>query len=657
MNFSFFELANSKKQQAALGGLPEELRRRSASQLGQGLADGVSNHQIRGQIPGHRRLVEEHQLVPLIVSNQPRGGIDVQGGAADHQHIRLRQGADGCLQRPLIQPLLIEHHIRLDDAAAAAPGHALRAEDMLQTVKFPAPLAVVPVDAAVELQHVPAAGGLIAQGGGQENMLSTPADITICGGCRGGSKTFTLLMETLKDIKNKNFRSVLLRHEIDDLSDMVETSSTLYDDFGEYNKSKNDMRWNFYKGGFLKFSYHADTLDDFKKRFQGKQFAYIGVDEITHMEYLKFKYLITCNRNAFHIRNRFIGTCNPDPDSWVAKFIDWWIGEDGLPIPERDGRVRYCFMDGDNVSGIYWGDTREEVYEQCKDIIHAYWKPEYEQYGTPQELFIKSVTFIEAKLSDNVKLMSSDPTYLANLVNQSDEQRARDLDGNWKYKAAGDDIIKLTHMEALYRNSMQIGDGIRRVSCDAAFEGGDSLVMWLWEGWHIRDIFVCKLDSKKTVDTVKAMLEEWHVREECFTYDLNGLGQIFKGFFPNAIPFNNKEAVEEKFKYIYANLKSQAAYLFAQKIINREISIEPTLLERKFSGKGFEKVPLRQILDKERKAIRKDEDSEEKGWTIIKKIIMKKLVGHSPDFIEALLMRMIFEIKHKRKHIKGLGLI
>lgn len=126
--------------------------------------------------------------------------------------------------------------------------------------------------------------------------------------------------------------------------------------------------------------------------------------------------------------------------------------------------------------------------------------------------------------------MSSDPTYLANLVNQSDEQRARDLDGNWKYKAAGDDIIKLTHMEALYRNSMQIGDGIRRVSCDAAFEGGDSLVMWLWEGWHIRDIFVCKLDSKKTVDTVKAMLEEWHVREECFTYDLNGLGQIFKGF-------------------------------------------------------------------------------------------------------------------------------
>jgi hypothetical protein len=34
---------------------------------------------------------------------------------------------------------------------------------------------------------------------------------------------------------------------------------------------------------------------------------------------------------------------------------------------------------------------------------------------------------------------------------------------------------------------------------------------------------------------------------------------------------------------------------------------------------------------------------------------MKKLVGHSPDFIEAMLMRFIFEIKHKQKHITGLG--
>lgn len=491
----------------------------------------------------------------------------------------------------------------------------------------------------------------IAQSGGQENILASDADIIIGGGCRGGSKSFTLLMETLYDIQNPDFRAVILRAGIDDLSDLIDTSWQLYEDFGEYNRAKSDMTWYFKNGGWLKFSYHAGNEEDFKIRFQGKQFAYIGVDEITHMAYLKFKYLITTNRNAFGIRNRFIGTCNPDPDSWVAKFIDWWIGEDGLPIKERDGKIRYCFMDGDSVDTIYWGDSREEVYEQCKQIIDTYWKPEYERYGTPQELFIKSVAFVEAKLADNVALMASDPTYLANLVNQSDEQRARDLDGNWKFKTSGTDMIKLQHMEDFYNNTRQEGDGVRRASCDVAFEGGDNLVMWLRIGNHFEDVAVFRGDSAAAISFVQGKLAEWGVREENFTYDLNGLGQSFRGFFKRARPFNNMGAVEPEFKYIYSNLKSQAAYSFARKIMNKEISINPNLLNRRYSGNGYEKNLLSQILLRERKSIRQDSNADDKGFSLPKKLVMKKLVGHSPDFIESAYMSEIFMFgrqKHKR---------
>ncbi|WP_255347653.1 terminase large subunit domain-containing protein [Bacteroides sp. 14(A)] len=140
---------------------------------------------------------------------------------------------------------------------------------------------------------------IIAQLGGQEKLLSTNADITIYGGMRGGGKSYALLMEALKDVKNKFFRSVVMRHEINDLSDIIETSYQIYVQYGKYNKSKNDMTWNFDKGGFLEFSYHADSVEDFKTRFQGHQYSYVGVDEITHMDYPKFKYMITCNRNAF----------------------------------------------------------------------------------------------------------------------------------------------------------------------------------------------------------------------------------------------------------------------------------------------------------------------------------------------------------------------
>lgn len=498
---------------------------------------------------------------------------------------------------------------------------------------------------------------IIAQRGCQEAFLATNADITIFGGNRGPGKTFSLLMETLKDIKNPRLSAVILRAEKGDFKGIIEKSSILYSQFGTYNKSVNDMTWNFDKGGKLSLTYFSDTFEDFKIRFQGQEYPYIGIDEITHMPYEKFKYLLTDNRNSYGIRNRVYGTCNPDPDSWVRKFIDWWIGEDGLPIDERDGVVRYCFMDGDTPDNIYWGDTAEEVYEQCKAIIDPLWKKEFEALGFNRvTMFVKSVTFIRGKLEENVALLSSDPAYLANLAQQDEEQRSRDLEGNWNFKATGDDMIKMGDMEKFYTNPQQIGDGKRYVTCDVAFDGGDSLVMWLWRGWHIEDIFVCRLDSKGSVEAVQSKLHEWGVLEENFCYDLNGVGQTFKGYFKRAVPFNNRESVDDKLKNVYDTIKSQSAYLFAKKILNSEVSINPRLLDLKFSGKGFEKVPLRQILMKERKCIRADESASDKGFCIIKKAEMKKIVGHSPDYFESLFMRMIFDIK-KTKHCKPKGML
>ena len=269
---------------------------------------------------------------------------------------------------------------------------------------------------------------IMTQPGGQEHLATTNAQVAIYGGSRGGGKSFSLLLDALNDIMRRNFRSIVMRKEIGDLSDLIETSRGIYSQFGTYNRSKGDMTWNFNAGGWLQFGYYADSYEDFHDRYQGKQYAFIGIDEITQMEFRKFKYILTCNRNASFLRNRLIGTCNPDPDSWVARFIDWWIDDEGDPIPERDGLVRYCFMDGESVSSIIWGNTREEVYQQCKGTIDSLSRG-FEEFGDPKELFIKSVTFIAGRLADNKQLMRSDPSYLANLANQSEEQRARDLGG------------------------------------------------------------------------------------------------------------------------------------------------------------------------------------------------------------------------------------
>lgn len=493
------------------------------------------------------------------------------------------------------------------------------------------------------------------QPGGQDDMLSSVADISIVGGSRGGGKSYILLMQALYDITNPNFRSIIFRKELDDLSDIIDTSYELYDAYGLFNKSKNDLTWNFRAGGWLTFTYHNMEFSSFHDRYQGKQYPYIGIDEVTQMSYQKFKVLTMSNRNAYGIRNRIVGSCNPDPDSWVARFIEWWIDQEtGLPIPERSGRVRYCTMMGDDVTEVVWGDTREEVFEKCRDAIMSSWREEYEEFGTPQDLFIKSVAFVPAKLTDNKALLGSDPSYLANLFNQDEETRARFLEGNWKYKAAGSDIIKMEHMERFYDNAEQLGDGIRRVTCDAAFDGGDMCVFYLWIGNHMADIATCQKDAKHTVEFAKALLERWRVREENFAYDLPGVGQVFKGFFPKALPFDPREGVKEEYRGMFFNMKAQTFQYFADHIKDGTYSIDPDLLNRRFSGKGYKNRTFRELMNEERKCIRFREDDPTR---VVDKVrVMKRIIHRSPDFIEGAAIREIFNIKrqHHKPHNSGL---
>ena len=496
----------------------------------------------------------------------------------------------------------------------------------------------------------------VVQKGGQTDMNMSTADISIVGGMRGGGKSYILLLEALYNITNKNFRSIVFRKDIGDLGDLIDTSQELYEDFGSYNRAKNDMTWNFDAGGWLTFSFFNMEDQAFIDRYQGKQYAYIGIDEITQMQFKFFKVLTMSNRNAYGIRNRIVGSCNPDPDSWVAKFVEWWIDPNtGLAREDRAGKTRYCFMDGDDVTQVVWGDTKEEVFEKCKGTIMAYWKDEYEQYGSPIDTMIKSVKFIPAKLSENIALMSSDPTYLASLIGQDDETRARFLDGNWKYKAAGTDIIKLEHMERFYDNAEQTDDGMRYMTCDAAFDGGDKCVFFLWVGNHIADVEACSLDSKRTLQFAKELMARWRVREDRFAYDLIGTGQIFKGFFPKAMPFNAKEAVDEKYKGMYYNIKAQCFQYFADHIKDGTYSIDKYVLEKRFSGRNYKNKTVKEILNEERRCIRFREDDPTRVSDKAKG--MKRLIHRSPDFIEAATIREIFNIKHVSHTPKNIGLI
>ena len=475
--------------------------------------------------------------------------------------------------------------------------------------------------------------------------------------------TALMLMEDIYDITNKHFNSVLFRKNKDDFDNIENESKRWFSNLGKYNKSRDDMTWNFKTGAKMSFDTYDMTPKEFDDKYRGQQIAYIGIDELPQIPFEYLKILMGSNRNTIGVRSRILGTCNPDPLSWLRVFIDWWIGKEdtiysdgkmhperkGFPIPERDGVVRYCYMGKDNnVDAIVWGDTPEEVYEQCKDDIDAAWDPELEQYGYDKMKFaVKSVTFIKANIKENKALLKNDPGYVASILNKSPEERAKEWDGNWDAIAIGDDIIQPYHLDKVFANAQMTTDRVRRATCDIAGTGGDKCVTWFWIGWHIADVYVCQRDPYTTVGLLKAKLQEWGVLEENFAYDLNGMGQVLKGGFPKSIPFNNQEAVAERDKGLYDNKKSQCAYKFAERTQQTGWSIENTLLGRKYKV-GNETRTLRDILQIERKCVRQDMSKQDKGWCLIHKENMKhkSLVGHSPDFFEALFMREIFEIKH-----------
>jgi len=275
------------------------------------------------------------------------------------------------------------------------------------------------------------------QEGPQTDFLECPADIAVYGGAAGGGKSFALLLEAMYDVVNPQFGAVIFRRtrkQITDEGGLWDTASELFLAQGA-SLNQSDLIVQFKNGdGSLGGRVGFAGMEHEKDRFQwqGSQIPYIGFDELTHFTWKQFNYMFSRNRSSSGAKSRIRGTCNPDPDSWVKKFIQWWLDPiTGYAIPERSGIIRYFIVTGDDVSSIVWGATRKEILEQYPN-------------SAP-----KSFTFIASKLSDNKILMEKDPAYRANLLNMTRVEREQLLEGNWNIRASAGKIFPKSAVEII----------------------------------------------------------------------------------------------------------------------------------------------------------------------------------------------------------------
>lgn len=295
------------------------------------------------------------------------------------------------------------------------------------------------------------------QHGPQERFLACGADICIYGGAAGGGKTYGLLLEPLRNIGNPGFNALIFRRDYTQVTSpggLWDSSRLIYSHVqGSFPIKTPKLHWQFRSGASVNFA-HLGRNEDCEG-WQGSQIALIGFDELTHFSEYMFFYMLSRNRSTCGVKPYMRATCNPDADSWVAKFISWWIDQDtGYPIPERSGKIRWMIRLNEE---IHWTDSKEEALTEA---LHAGIK-ESDAATMP-----KSVTFIASTLQDNRILMESDPSYLANLQAMPLVERERLLYGNWKIKPAS----------GMYFKRSQIGDFLEGVP--------DDVILWA-RGWDL----------------------------------------------------------------------------------------------------------------------------------------------------------------------------
>lgn len=491
------------------------------------------------------------------------------------------------------------------------------------------------------------------QKGYQEKALSCGADIVIGGAAAGVGKTYTLLLEPLRNIKVPGFGGVIFRRtstQIRNEGGLWDTSMSLYPYVGAEPK-ETFLEWHFRGGNKLKFSHleHEKNILD----WQGAQIPFIGFDELTHFSKKMFFYLLSRNRSTCGVDPYVRATCNPDPDSWVAEFISWWIDQDtGFPISERDGVIRYLIVDGEN---FIWGDSKADVIEKAMYIL----EPLLSQSNIQAESFIKSVAFVSGSIYDNKELLNVNPAYLANLLSQDSATKSALLDGNWKAVVSDKDIYNYYSFQGLFNNSFSVKSDEKYITADIALKGSNKFIVGYWEGFSLEDVLIMdKSKGNQVIDGIRNMANAYKVQNQHITFDNDGVGQFVDGFIVGAKEFNNGSSplpdpknpkYDDKGKLLpenYEHLKAQCYYRSGDKVNRGEMRISEKVANTMYD----DKMTVKQRFLYERRAIKRAKVDHDGKLKVIKKEEMKAILSNdSPDLMDMFMEREIFELKPARQ--------
>ena len=155
----------------------------------------------------------------------------------------------------------------------------------------------------------------------------------------------------------------------------------------------------------------------------------------------------------------------------------------------------------------------------------------------------------------------------------------------------------------------------------------------VWSGWRVIEIIEKQTTLvNESVDIINELAKKYNVNRENIIVDEDGVGGGVKdylkckGFVNNSSPIENGVQKEN-----FANLKTQCYYKLAEQINMNNLYVRCDEFQEKLLKKELEMVRLAKEIDTSK-------------ITLMSKDEIKKKIGRSPDYSDALMMRMYFTL-------------